>query len=401
MKPSRLDAWIMQTEGLSSLTRESLREMQLARLNALLAREKARGGFYRALPEKLGSLDALRSLPFTTAEELKTHGASMLLMSQSQIARVITDQTSGTQGAVKRVFYTEGDLQHTVGFFMAGLGELVFPGERVMIAMPFSGRDGLGELIARAIERLGAVPLAAGVGKSYGALRKMLKTERPSVYVGMPVPLLSLLRYAGDCSLRRALVSADATPKSVMDESEKRLGTSLFPHYGAREMGLGGAVTCPAHAGMHLRENHIIAEIVDKDGHSLPPGEKGELVVTTIGMEALPLIRYRTGDSARYLDAPCACGGVCGRLTEVRRIASGLDAATLDEHMFRVPALIDYSARIQGGTLELGALTKGAADIGALEMAAKACCPQLAVHVSARPVKEDDIAGGAGKRSLR
>ena len=102
--------------------------------------------------------------------------------------------------------------------------------------------------------------------------------------------------YEDDFPIRRALISADACPAGVMEELEKGLGGKLYPHYGSRECGLGGAVTCSAFEGMHLRENHIIPEIIDENGNVLPDGAYGELVITTIGLEAMPLIRYRTGD---------------------------------------------------------------------------------------------------------
>ena len=94
----------------------------------------------------------------------------------------------------------------------------------------------------------------------------------------------------------------------------------LYPHYGSREIGLGGAVTCPAFCGMHLRENDMIAEIVDEHGMVLPYGEWGELVLTTIQAEAMPLIRYRTGDHTRIYREPCPCGSVLLRLDQVTRM---------------------------------------------------------------------------------
>ena len=75
-------------------------------------------------------------------------------------------------------------------------------------------------------------------------------------------------------------------------------------------MGLAGAVTCPAFQGMHLRENDILAEIVDQAGNPLPAGCWGELVITTLQAEAMPLIRYRTGDYTRFYAEPCPCGSV-------------------------------------------------------------------------------------------
>ena len=108
-----------------------------------------------------------------------------------------------------------------------------------------------------------------------------------------------------------------------MEELEKALGSKLYPHYGSRECGLGGAVTCEAFEGMHLRENHMIPEIIDEKGNVLPEGEYGELVLTTIGADAMPLIRYRTGDHTRILP-PCPCGGVTKRLDIVSRRERGI-----------------------------------------------------------------------------
>ena len=91
----------------------------------VLKREKERQGFYRDLPERLESIDDLKTLPFTTESDLAQKGGRMLLCSQGEIQRIISEQTSGTTGAGKRVFYTEGDCEHTIELFMAGLGEFI------------------------------------------------------------------------------------------------------------------------------------------------------------------------------------------------------------------------------------------------------------------------------------
>ena len=101
---SRLDALIAEQEGLERVDRETIEAIQLKKLNRLLAREKARGGFYRELPERLLSLERLSDLPFTTEEDLARHAPSLLLCSQAQVQRVLSDATSGTTGASKRVF---------------------------------------------------------------------------------------------------------------------------------------------------------------------------------------------------------------------------------------------------------------------------------------------------------
>ncbi len=389
MSRPRIDALMMAQEGLTEVTRASVEARQLEKLNALLRREKKRGGFYRGLPERLGSLEELPALPFTTEEDLARNAPGLLLCSQSEVSRVLSDATSGTTGAAKRVFYTEGDCERTVQLFTAGLGELVFPGGVTVIGFPFSGPFGLGELIAEAVTRLGARPLRLGIGSSYGEYRAVLEREKPDSFVGMPVQLLSLLRVCGRGSLRRALVSGDACPPAVIAGCEEILGSRLFPHYGSREMALGGAICCPAHAGMHLRENHVIAEIVDENGRRLPPGEWGELVITTIGMEAMPLIRYRTGDRTRVIPGTCPCGSEVLRLDTVRRLDADGELAALDEALFSLPFVADYRAERRDGKLRLEILTRGG---GAL--------PPLDAEIRIRPAREDDRALSFGKRKV-
>ncbi len=363
MKRTNLDGWIRRQEGAQSLGREQIEEIQLRKLNILLKREKERGGFYGSLPDRLDTLEDLRRLPFTTEKDLIREGHRMVLTSQSGIERVRSQETSGTAGKAKRVYYSAKDNERTVSFFAAGLSELVFPGEKVMVCMPFSGNRGLGELIAEAVGRLKGIPLAAGTGRSYGELLDILDVERPQVFVGMPVPLLSLLRLRPENSLVRALVSADACPDTVRKEIEARLGTRLYPHYGSREIGLGGAVTCPAFEGMHLRENDLIAEIVDEEGRVLPRGEWGELVLTSIEADAMPLIRYRTGDITRILPEPCPCGSAVIRLDRVRRRSRCPAMEKLDDRMFQYEEVVDYRIRMEGDTLYAeGYLRKDRAD---------------------------------------
>ena len=286
------------------------------------------------------------------------------------------------------MFYTEGDCARTVELFEAGLGELIFPGSVTMILFPFSGPHGLGELIAEAVERLGARPLKLGAGLTYGEYAAILEKEKPDTFVGMPVQLLGLLRVCGRGSLRRALVSGDACPDAVLKGCEEILQSRLFPHYGSREMALGGAICCSAHEGMHLRENHVIAEIVDENGCPLPPGETGELVITTIGMEAMPLIRYRTGDYTRVIPGRCPCGSEVLRLDTVHR-KDAAELAALDETLFSLPFVADFRAERRCGRLHLLILTCG-----------EGILPALDAVVETRPVKAEDTALYAGKRKV-
>lgn len=345
MKRTNLDSWIEELEHIESLRRENLEDLQLERLNELLKKEKERGGFYGKLPSYLNSLDELSSLPFTTVNDIAESGASMLLVSQSEVQSVISDRTSGTSGAFKRIFFSEEDLNKTVGLFRAGISEMSEAGEKILVAMPFAGPFGLGNLIARAIESFGAVPIAPGDAVTFYDYCELVKKERPDAMIGSPVFTLSLLRIlGGESPIKKALISADTCPESVQLELEKRLAAQVFPHYGSRECGLGGAISCMAHEGMHLRENHIIAEIIDSEGNVLPHGERGELVISTIGHSAMPLIRYKTGDITKIFSDPCPCGGVSLRLGGViRNDTSAKLIYALDNTLFSCPGLIDYS----------------------------------------------------------
>ena len=369
MKRSNIDTWICKTEQLADLTRSTLEKLQLDRLNELLSRIHTFGGFYQNLPKNLSSLEGLQDFPFTTPEMLASHSRNLLLTSQSQVSRVISGATSGTTGPSKRIFYSEKDTANTIGFFAAGISEMVQPGEKVLIAFPFSGSFSLGDLIERAVLSLDAVPLRVGDRKTYKELCTYIAKERPDAYIGFPVSLLAIARMypsvlssfglpSSEFPIRRALISGDSCPKGVVDALEQLLQSRTFPHYGSREMVMGGAITCPAHEGMHLRENHIIGEIIGPDLKPVPDGEWGELVITTIGMEAMPLIRYRTGDYTRFLPDPCPCQSVTKRLDTVTRgNTSDASIEALDSALFSVQTLVDYQAALECDTLQITART--------------------------------------------
>lgn len=365
MKRSNIDTYIMAQEGLDVLDRAVLEQLQLAKLNHVLSRMRAHGSDH--LPERLEKLEDLARLPFTTPEMLAASPSHYLLTSQADIARIITDQTSGTTAAAKRVFYTEDDILSTVNFFAAGISEMVHPGETVLITMPFSGALGLGDLIKKAVEKIGALPLCAGWGKTYAELSDLVLLHKPRCYIGFPVPLLSLARYMGSAfSVERALISGDVCSHGVFAALSEQF--ALYPHYGSREMCLGGAITCDAQAGhagsafvgMHMRENHFIAEIIDEDGRLLPDGQEGELVITTIGMTAMPLIRYRTGDRTRIVPhSNCPCQSVTKRIAQPFRMGEEADLlCALDDAIFALPEVIDYRAERRGEIVYLHALCK-------------------------------------------
>lgn len=394
MNRTKLEQWIERVEGIPYLTRENLQDLQLRRLNETLARlPKSQG-----LPREVSSLDALSCLPFTTPQMLSEHPVRYLATSQAQVSRVISGATSGTTGPAKRVFYTAADCQHTVGFFAAGISEMLSPGEKCLIAFPFSGAFGLGDLIARAVESLGAVPVRGRVGACWEETARQIKETGATAYIGFPVPLLGLLRLYPGLPIRHALVSGDACPAGVMEKLGSLLGSPLYPHYGSRECGLGGAVTCPALEGMHLRENHIIAEIVDPQGRVLPQGAYGELVITTVGLEAMPLIRYRTGDYTRFLP-PCPCGGITRRIGPVSRLDGPVSIEALDSTLFSVSALVDYTARYENG-LYICAKTLLPGQENQLYSAAHSLYPNLSIHIETSAASYNDRPLYPGKRHI-
>ena len=399
MKRTNLDSWIEKTEGIPRLTRENLEALQLHRLNETLARLRERGGFYRNYPARLDALTELQNLPFTTAQDLSDHPGRFLLTSQSEVSRIISGATSGTTGPAKRVFYTEKDTERTIGLFTAGISEMLTAGEKCFIAFPFTGPFGLGDLIAQAVERLGGIPIRAGYGQTWEEMLSLLKETQPETYIGFPVALLSLIRLSGETfPIRRALVSADACPAGVMAELEKALGSKLYPHYGSRECGLGGAVTCPAFEGMHLRENHILPEIIDENGKVLPDGEYGELVLTTIGADAMPLIRYRTGDYTRILPK-CPCGGITKRIDAVSRREGNVSIEDLDSKLFHIQELVDYRVSFDGQLMiEARMLCEGSNR--KIYDAAKSVSPGLQIQVHTSLCRHSDRPMYLGKRHI-
>ncbi len=346
MKRSFQDGLICKQEGFPSLTRRALEERQLELLNMQLRRAVKAGTFYRNYPEHLDSLDQLNQLPLTDERTVRNSFPGLCLSPGREIVRL---RTSGTTGAPKRIAYSRYDCERTRTYFREGLTELVSPGDIVFSAFPEMDRDSLGGLLSDAVRELGADIRCISGRETYWKMAELAVTAGCDVYVGPPVLLLSLLRIMGRRSpFRRALVSSDVCPSTVRTACEDMMGNRVFVHYGLRESGLGGAMECQAHEGMHIRENDLIFEVVDPRGQTLPDGSWGELVLTSIGMEAMPLFRYRTGDRGRILSGQCRCGSTVKKLETTGRLRQSI-ASRLDSAVFRCGAVID--ARMEEGVL--------------------------------------------------
>ena len=352
---SKLDGYIAEQFHIEpeKLSRTVIEQEQLKRLNELLAWCKQNSTYYTSYPDSLSALDELCTLPFLTPQMLAEWHPKLVCVSQSEISRIVTMQTSGTSGLQKRLYFSEDDQQLTVDFFACGLSELNVPGDRCMILMPGNRPGGMSYLIGKALEKIGAVPVFCGNDKPFAEMAEQIHRERVNTMVGSPVQILSLARYMAYYQLphtiKAVLVSSDYLPETVRSAIEQTLHCHVYDHYGITEAGLGFSIECECHQGLHIRENDLLVEIIHPEtGLSVPDGECGEMVFTTLTRRAMPLIRYRTGDKARILAEPCVCGSVVKRMDKIAGRMQQLHALysmpVLDEILFQLSQIIDYQA---------------------------------------------------------
>ena len=347
-----------------------MRRHQRAALRATVALAQAGSPYYGEHLAEVDvatlELDDLVALPFTTAADIREHGDRMLCVPATQVERIVTLPTSGTSGPPKRLRFSAADLELTVDFFCHGMSVLARPGDRVAVLLPCERPGGVGDLLRLGLGRLGATPVLHGPVRDVDDALEHLEREQVTVVVGIPVQVLALARRTvtdgRPVAPRTVLVSTDHAPRALVAAIEDAWGCRVFDHYGTTETGLGGGVECEAHEGLHLREADLLFEVVDPEtGRRLPDGDEGEIVFTTLTREAMPLIRYRTGDLGRLLPGTCPCGSALRRLGPVRvRLADvatlpggeRLALADLDEALFAVSGVLDFRARLgddQGG----------------------------------------------------
>jgi len=370
MKRTPLDAWIARKIGHAnqSLNRADLDAYQLEALRSTLNLARSKSRFYArhlaSAPAELATLADLSRLPFTTADDLRTNPLHFVCVSQDDIQRVVTLDSSGTTGSPKRLYFTKDDQALTLDFFQVGMSTFTNPGDRVLILLPGQTPGSVGDLLATALGRLGATAIKHGPVSDPQSTLEVIRREAINVLVGVPVHLLAVARQPGANSLRlkSVLFATDHAPDSIRAVLERTWGCTAFDHYGMTEMGLGGGVECEAQRGYHLREADMRIEIVDPaTGVVLPDGEYGEVVFTTLTRRGEPLIRYRTGDISRFIPGPCPCGTVLKTLERVThrfrgRVPIGnstLTIADLDRVLFAIDAVVNYSASINHAALHL------------------------------------------------
>jgi phenylacetate-CoA ligase len=368
-----LERWIAERLAVSvpALAREVIAQYQLRALQNTVAWVRQHSLYYshlfEALPDDLPqSLEEISRLPFTTSEDIALHGSEFLCVSQSDISRVVTMDSSGTNGAPKRMFFTTADQELALNFFACGVAPIAAPGDRMLIALPGEREGSVGYQLSKGIARAGVIPIPHGLSIDPAATLQQMEQENATSIIGLPVQMLALALHQSALSasvmrrLRSIVLCSDHVPESIVRKLRQECGCEVFQHYGTTEMGLGGGVDCQAHMGYHLREADLYFEIVSPTtGEPLPDGEMGEVVFTTLHRTGMPLIRYRTGDLSRFLTGPCACGSIVRRLEKIRSRVDGLvslgtygstSIAELDETLFDLPGLQDFRVAVMQTT---------------------------------------------------
>jgi len=322
---SPVNRWVAEQTGLCErLTAEALKAWQQEKLKSIIEYAQKNTRFYGERP---GSSRELSSLPFTLPSDFAADPYAFLALPLNNVARVSTLSNSGTTSLKKRVFFSEGDLRRVREFFTAGMSTMVSRGDRVHILISNSTENSLGSLLKESLAEIGVAAEISGEVRS--AKKAIEDSAGADCLVGMPAELLYMSCIAPRLHPKAVLLAGDIAPLSVIDRIRENWGSEVFTHYGHTEFGYGCAVDCSHHDGLHLRHADHIFEIINPVT-CLPctPGESGEIVITTLTNEAMPLIRYRTGNFSRLTETPCKCGCTLPRLERIEGRNNNVDTLT-------------------------------------------------------------------------
>ena len=314
-----------------TLSRAEMEALQLTRLQETVARVYEKVPYYRAKMDEVGvkpqdvkTLADLAKLPFTTKQEIRdTYPFGLFAVRQEELVRI--HASSGTTGKPTVVGYTRGDLDTWTDCVsrIACMGGASYK-DIAQICFGygmFTGALGL----HYGLEKIGAAIVPSSTGNSEKQLMYM-QDFKTSLLVATPSYALRLAEVARelgidpskDLHIKTALVGSELLTDAMREEMHLAWGrdVNITSNYGMSElMGPGVSGECLEHCGMHINEDYFIPEIIDSQtGEVLPAGEKGELVITCIKKEGLPLIRYRTKDVTRLMYEPCACGRTTVRM---------------------------------------------------------------------------------------
>jgi phenylacetate-CoA ligase len=314
-------------DAAETLSRLEIERLQLERLRRTLA-QAAKSPFYSRRfaevdfdPASVTSLADVSRIPLTTKQDLReSYPDAMLAMPLSEMVRM--HASSGTTGTPTVIYHTQNDLDWWASLmarcmYMVGL-------RRTDVFQNMSGyglfTGGLG--IHYGAERLGCLTIPAGAGNSHRQIKLLTDFKVTGIHI---IPSYALYLSAvfaelgidpKSLSLRIALVGAEPYTEEARQRLQDLYGIKAYNSYGLSEMnGPGVAFECREQCGMHVWEDAYLAEIVDPvTGEPVPDGELGELVMTTLGREGMPVLRYRTRDMTRFLTGPCPCGRVHRRI---------------------------------------------------------------------------------------
>ncbi len=316
-----------------TLPREALEALQLKRLQQTVERVYATVPFYRrkfdeagVKPEDIKSLDDLKRLPFTTKDDLReNYPFGMFAVPLKQVVRI--HASSGTTGKPTVVGYTRRDIETWSELMARSLAAAGVTKEDIIQNAYGYGlfTGGLG--VHYGAEKIGAtvIPISGGHSKRQIMI---MRDFGATVLTCTPSYALHLAEVAEEMgvdpkemNLKVGIFGAEPWTEEMRRQIEETWGIKAIDIYGLSEIiGPGVSIECEeAQKGLHIFEDHFIPEIIDPDtGEPLPPGEYGELVITTITKEAFPVIRYRTRDITRLIKEPCICGRTMVRMDRVR-----------------------------------------------------------------------------------
>lgn len=314
-----------------TMPREQLRELQLSRLKATVKRVYENVPFYRkkfdeqgVAPEDIKTLDDIKKLPFTVKQDLRdNYPFGLFAVPREEVVRV--HASSGTTGKPTVVGYTKNDIDMWSGLIarsivMAGGG----PGEVIQNGYGYGlFTGGLG--VHYGAEKLGATVVPVSGGNT--ARQLMLMQDFGSAILTCTPSYALFLAEEGKNAgidftklpLKAGIFGAEPWSERMRAQLEEKLDISAHDIYGLSEvLGPGVSMECREKRGMHIFEDHFIAEVIDPEtGEQLPCGQQGELVFTSLTKEAFPIIRYRTRDITTLTEEHCSCGRTHVRMKRV------------------------------------------------------------------------------------
>ena len=312
-----------------TLARPTLEHLQIKLLQETLHRVRERVPFYRQRlaelnlqPADIRTLAEVRRLPFTTSDDLRAiYPDGLLAVDRAEAVRLHT--SSGTTGKPKAIFFSRADVDNAAELIARSLVSAGITAADVFQNMMSYGLFTGGLVMHYGAEKVGCLVIPAGPGTSERQLMLMQDFRTTAVHI---LPSYALyfasyleqkgLRPRQDLTVRKAFVGAEPHTEETRRRIEQIFGCDVYNSYGLTEMnGPGVACECEYKAGMHLWEDNFLLEIINPvTNEPLPDGQTGELVLTTLRREAMPILRYRTRDITSVVPEPCRCGRTHRRL---------------------------------------------------------------------------------------